>query len=149
MTGWRVGYAVVPPDVADVVAKVQEPLVSCLNAPAQYGALAALKSPPEVVESMVSAYRRRRDAVVRCLDEFALPVFRPAGAFYVWLDIGACGLDSRRFALRLLAEENVAVAPGSAFGGGGEGYVRLSLAASEADLIEGASRLARLLKQLG
>jgi aspartate aminotransferase len=149
MTGWRIGYAVVPPEVAEVMTKVQEPLVSCMNAPAQYAALAALESPPGVVKSMVAAYRGRRDAVVSRLGEFAIPVFRPAGAFYVWLNVGQCGLESREFALRLLREEGVAVAPGSAFGRGGEGYVRLSLAASEADLIEGASRLSRFLQRLG
>ncbi len=142
MTGWRLGYVAAPPAVADVIAKAQEPLISCLNTPTQYAAMAALASPPEVIGSMVSAYRQRRDTVAGQLAELGMTAFRPAGAFYTWLDISGCGEGARDFALRLLAEDGVAVAPGTAFGPGGEGFVRISLAASEADLVEGAARLA-------
>jgi aspartate/methionine/tyrosine aminotransferase len=148
MTGWRLGYAIAPPEVADVLVKAQEPLVSCINTPTQYAGLAALASPPEVTGAMVAAYRQRRDTVVGRLAELGLPVFRPAGAFYTWVDVSAAGLGAREFALRLLAEEQVAVAPGTAFGAGGEGFVRLSLAAAEADLAEGCVRLARLWSRL-
>jgi len=142
MTGWRLGYVAAPPAVADVITKAQEPLISCLNTPTQYAAMAALASPPEVIGSMVSAYRQRRDTVAGQLAELGMTAFRPAGAFYTWLDISGCGEGARDFALRLLAEDSVAVAPGTAFGPGGEGFVRISLAASEADLVEGAARLA-------
>jgi aspartate aminotransferase len=148
MTGWRLGYAVAPPAVADVVGKAQEALISCINTPTQYAGLAALESPPEVLGGMVAAYRQRRDTVVGRLGDLGLPVFRPAGAFYTWVDVSAAGLGARDFALRLLAEEYVAVAPGTAFGRGGEGFVRISLAASEADLAEGSMRLARLWSRL-
>ena len=148
MTGWRLGYAVAPPEVAEVLAKAQEPLISCINTPAQYAGLAALASPPEVVAGMVGAYRQRRDTVVGLLDELGLPAFRPAGAFYAWVDVSSARLGARDVALRLLAEESVAVAPGPAFGRGGEGFVRLSLAASEETLAEGSVRLARLVERL-
>lgn len=148
MTGWRLGYAVAPPEVAEVLAKAQEPLISCINTPAQYAGLAALASPPEVVAGMVGAYRQRRDTVVGLLDELGLPAFRPAGAFYAWVDVSSARLGAREVALRLLAEESVAVAPGTAFGRGGEGFVRLSLAASEETLAEGSVRLARLVDRL-
>ena len=148
MTGWRLGYVAAPPAVAEVLTKVQEPLVSCLNTPTQYAALAALESPPAVLGEMVAAYRRRRDAVTGHLQELGMAAFRPAGAFYTWVDVSAAGLGAREFALRLLAEESVALAPGTAFGPGGEGYVRLSLAASDADLVEGVTRLARLWHRL-
>jgi aspartate aminotransferase len=148
MTGWRLGYAAAPPEVAEVLAKSQEPLISCLNAPTQYAALAALETPPEVVASMVAAYRQRRDTVVDRLSELGIAAFRPAGAFYAWVDIADSGLGAREFALRLLAEERVAVAPGTAFGARGEGFVRVSLAASEQDLAEGATRIARLSSRL-
>jgi aspartate aminotransferase len=148
MTGWRLGYIAAPPPLAEVLAKVQEPLVSCLNTPTQYAALAALESPPEVLAGMVGAYRRRRDAVTDQLQQLGMTAFRPAGAFYTWVDVSAAGLGAREFALRLLAEESVALAPGTAFGPGGEGHVRMSLAASEADLVEGASRVARLWNRL-
>jgi aspartate aminotransferase len=148
MTGWRLGYVAAPPALAEVLTKVQEPLVSCLNTPTQYAALAALESPPAVLGEMVGAYRRRRDAVTGRLQELGMAAFRPAGAFYTWVDVSAAGLGAREFALRLLAEESVALAPGTAFGPGGEGYVRLSLAASDADLGEGVTRLAGLWHRL-
>lgn len=148
MTGWRLGYAVGALPVAQVLAKAQEPLVSCLNTPTQYAALAALASPPDVVSGMVAAYRRRRDVVAARLDALGLTSFLPAGAFYTWVDVSGTGLPSRDVALQLLEEESVAVAPGSAFGPGGEGFVRLSLAASEADLDVGADRLAALVHRL-
>jgi len=142
MTGWRLGYVAAPPAVADALAKAQEPMISCLNTPTQYAALAALASGPDVIAAMVSSYRQRRDTVIGHLAELGMTAFRPAGAFYTWVDITATGEGSREFALRLLAQERVAVAPGTAFGPGGEGFVRLSLAASEADLVAGVARLA-------
>jgi aspartate aminotransferase len=148
MTGWRLGYAAAPPEVAEVLAKAQEPLISCINTPTQHAGLAALASPPAVIEGMVSAYRQRRDTVVGRLAELGMTAFRPAGAFYAWLDVAEAGLGAREFALRLLADERVAVAPGTAFGSRGEGFVRLSLAASEADLAEGSARIARLWNRL-
>ena len=144
MTGWRLGYVAAPPEVADVLTKAQEPLISCNNTPTQYAAMAALESAPEVVGAMVAAYRQRRDTVVGQLTASGIAAFRPAGAFYTWVDVSACRAASRDFALRLLSEEGVAVAPGSAFGPGGEGFVRISLAAQEGDLEEGCTRLAAL-----
>ncbi|MFL6111407.1 MAG: pyridoxal phosphate-dependent aminotransferase [Catenulispora sp.] len=148
MTGWRLGYAAAPPEVAEVLAKAQEPLISCVNTPTQYAGLAALDSPPEVLGGMVAAYRQRRDTVVGRLASLGMTAFRPSGAFYAWVDVTGTGLGAREFALRLLAEERVAVAPGTAFGERGEGFVRLSLAASERDLAEGCTRLARLWDRL-
>ena len=148
MTGWRLGYAAAPPEVAEVLAKAQEPLVSCINTPTQFAGLAALESPEGVLSGMVAAYRQRRDTVVGQLESLGMTAFRPAGAFYAWVDVAASGLGAREFALRLLAEERVAVAPGSAFGSNGDGFVRISLAASEADLAEGSSRIARLWTRL-
>jgi len=142
MTGWRLGYVAAPPELAGVLIKAQEPLISCLNTPTQYAGLAALASAPPVQSEMVAAYRRRRDLVVERLTELGLRVFPPAGAFYAWVDVSGAGLGARDFALRLLAEERVAVAPGTAFGAGGQGFLRVSLAASESDLLEGSTRLA-------
>jgi aspartate/methionine/tyrosine aminotransferase len=148
MTGWRLGYAAAPPEVAEVLAKSQEPLISCVNTPTQYAGLAALETPPEVLASMVAAYRQRRDTVVDRLAAFGMSAFRPSGAFYAWVDIGDSGLGAREFALRLLAEERVAAAPGTAFGARGEGFLRLSLATAEEDLAEAATRIAALWTRL-
>jgi aspartate/methionine/tyrosine aminotransferase len=148
MTGWRLGYVAAPPALAEVVTKVQEPLISCLNTPTQYAALAALESPPTVLGEMVGAYRHRRDLVTTQLQEVGMAAFRPAGAFYTWVDVSGSGLGAREFALELLAEESVAVAPGTAFGSVGQHHVRLSLAASDADLTEGVTRMAALWNRL-
>ena len=124
MTGWRVGYCVAPPEVAATLTRLQEPIVSCVNAPAQMAALAALTGPQEVVDEMRDAYRDRRDAAVELLTAAGVGVLRPSGAFYLWVDITRSGRDSRDFAFSLIADRGVAVAPGTAFGAAGEGFVR-------------------------
>ncbi|SDD73789.1 aminotransferase class I/II-fold pyridoxal phosphate-dependent enzyme [Actinokineospora iranica] len=93
---------------------------------------------------MLASYRARRGLVAKHADAAGIPMPTPAGAFHGWLDIGRAEPGAARdFALRLPAEEQVAVAPGTAFGPGGEGYVRVSLAAAEADLAEGMRRIGR------
>jgi len=141
MTGWRVGYVAAPARATVQIAKLQEPLISCVNAPAQYAALAALTGPQEVVAEMNRAYRERRDEVCRRLDAAGVPVLRPSGAFYVWVDVRAGGLSSRDFAFTLLRDRAVAVAPGAAFGPRGEGFARISLATEPSALYEGIDRL--------
>jgi aspartate aminotransferase len=142
MTGWRVGYLAGPPEAAALGDKIQQALVSCVNAPAQMAALAALTGPQDVVEEMRETYRERRDALVALLAEHDLPCQPPAGAFYAWVDVRGRAASCRELAVELLRRERVAVAPGTAFGPAGEGWVRLSLASDTADLLEGARRLA-------
>src|SRR5215208_5453340 len=143
MTGMRVGYLVAPAPVAEAAAKMQEPLIACVNAPAQYAALAALEGPQEVVEVMRRAYHERRDAAAAALDAAGVGYLLPRGAFYMWVDVrDRCGGDVKAWALELLRERHVAVAPGTAFGAGGEGWVRISLATDTEDLLEGLERLA-------
>jgi aspartate aminotransferase len=97
--------------------------------------------PQDVVQEMREAYSARRDELLGILDRGGLPSSRPSGAFYVWTDVSETSLPSMDFARSLIELEHVAVAPGSAFGELGEGYVRLSLASSSEDLLDGASRL--------
>jgi aspartate aminotransferase len=149
MTGWRVGYLVAPPDLAKLLTGMQEPIISCVNTPAQMAALAAVTGPQNLVREMSEAYRARRDELLGILDRGGLPSSRPSGAFYVWTDVSEAGVPSMDFARFLIEREHVAVAPGSAFGGLGEGYMRLSLASSREDLVEGASRLVRFVHLLG
>jgi aspartate aminotransferase len=144
MTGWRIGYAVAPPEVAATLAKCQEPIISCVNAPTQYAALAAVTGPQDVVSAMRDAYRERRDLALSMLESSSLRAFTPAGAFYLWVDVRPTGVPSRDLALRLLEERNVAVAPGSAFGERGEGFLRVSLASSADAIGEGLRRLLEL-----
>jgi aspartate aminotransferase len=141
MTGWRLGYLVAPQPLALVLQKLQEPIISCVNAAAQRGGLAALLGPEDVVAEMVSAYRRRRDAVTALLDKSGVPYVHPKGAFYAWVSTADYPGPSSELSRRLLAERSVAVAPGSAFGPSGEGWVRLSLATDQALLLEGVGRL--------
>jgi aspartate aminotransferase len=148
MTGWRVGYLVAPPDLAKLLTGMQEPIVSCVNTPAQMAALAAVTGPQDVVRKMREAYKTRRDELLEVLDRGGLPSSRPSGAFYVWTDVSAAGVPSMDFARALIEREHVAVAPGSAFGELGQGYVRLSLASSREDLLDGASRLVRFVNLL-
>jgi aspartate/methionine/tyrosine aminotransferase len=149
MTGWRVGYLVAPPDIAELLTGMQEPIISCVNTPAQMAALAAVTGPQDVVREMREAYRARRDELLEILDRGGLPSTQPSGAFYVWTDVSEAGMPSMDFARALIEGEHVAVAPGSAFGELGEGYVRLSLASSREDLLGGASRLVRFVHLLG
>jgi aspartate aminotransferase len=146
MTGWRVGYLVAPPDLAGILTGMQEPIISCVNTPAQMAALAAVTGPQDVVRAMSDSYRVRRDELLGILDREGLPSSRPSGAFYVWTDVSEAGMPSLDFSRSLIEREHVAVAPGSAFGELGEGYVRLSLASSREDLFEGTSRLLRFVR---
>jgi len=143
MTGWRLGYLVASPALAELIAKVQEPVVSCASAVSQKAAEAALLGPQECVAEMREAYRRRRNATVRALRRAGLFVTEPKGAFYIFADISRATDDTYEFARRLVLEHRVAVAPGETFGPGARGLVRLSLAAAEDTLDEGVARLAR------
>lgn len=149
MTGWRVGYLVAPPDLAKLLTGMQEPIVSCVNTPAQLAALAAVTGPQDIVREMRESYQERRDELLEILERGNLPSSQPSGAFYVWTDVSAANVPSMDFARSLIEREHVAVAPGSAFGDLGEGYVRLSLASSREDLLDGASRLVRFVHLLG
>lgn len=142
MTGWRVGYAVSSPPLAEVIAKIQEALVSCAPSVSQKAAEAALLGPQECVADMRAAYRARRDFAVEALRTHGLFVTEPQGAFYIVADIGSATSDTFGFARWLVGEHGVAVAPGETFGPAGAGLVRLSLAASRSSLEEGIRRLA-------
>jgi aspartate aminotransferase len=143
MTGMRVGYLIAPETVAETAAKMQETLIACVNAPAQHAALAALEGPQAFVEVMRRAYHERRNAAAAQLDAAGVEYLLPHGAFYMWVDVrDRCGDDVKAWALDLLRERHVAVAPGTTFGAEGEGWVRISLATDTDDLLEGLDRLA-------
>lgn len=141
MTGWRVGYAVAPAPIADLVAKSQEPLISCPTSVAQAAALAALEGDQACVERMRDSYQERRDALVNLLAGTRLLVSVPQGAFYAMLDIREADQDSTAFAMRLLTNHGVAVAPGTAFGPSCRSLVRVSLATDAKLLKTGVGRI--------
>lgn len=148
MTGYRVGYVVTNPQLADVINKILEANMSCATSFAQKGAEAALTGSREPVQRMLAAYRRRRNVVDGLLREYGMWTSRPRGAFYAMADVSRSGLDSRSFAFKLLEEVKVAVAPGTAFGEMARDYVRISLASSEKDLRQGIHRMHQFIERL-
>jgi aspartate aminotransferase len=141
MTGWRVGYVTGPRDFIRQVGLHQEPVISCASTVSQNAALAALAGPQDCVTQMVDAYDRRRVAAAELLHSGQVPFVMPQGAFFLMVDVRATGMDSWSYALQLLADAGVATVPGSAFGHGGEGFVRITLAASDDVLDDGLRRL--------
>ena len=142
MTGMRVGYLVAPSAVASTAAKLEEPLIACVNAPAQYAALAALEGPQDTSRRcgapIASGATRRPPSSMRPASAISFP-----GAPSTCADVrDRCGADVKSWALELLRERHVAVAPGTTFGGQGEGWARISLATDTGDLLEGLDRLA-------
>lgn len=141
MTGLRVGYVVAPAGMGPVLAKMQEPTLSCINAPAQYAALAALEGSSESIEHAREVYRKRRDEACRVLDRYEVSYLRPHGSFFLWADVRDRAESVSDYAVRMVLDKGVAVAPGTAFGKSGEGYIRISLATEMESLVEGLDRL--------
>lgn len=141
MTGWRLGYALVPdPVVADLMAHLAEGTVACASTVSQHAALAAMTGPQEEVAVAVASYRERRDAAVDLLTSRGIGCVRPDGAFYLMVDVQ--DEDTDAFALRLLERRHVAVAPGATFGPAAAGMVRVALAAPRDELLAGLAALA-------
>jgi len=145
MTGVRVGYLVTPPGLTDTMRKVQEAAISCVAAPDQFAAIAAIEGPQHDVAEASRHYRANYEAAVGVLDGLGIRHHVPHGAFYLWIDVShASGGDVAGWAQRFLLEQKVAVAPGSAFGRSGEGWMRVCLAASKSDIVTGLGRLPRV-----
>jgi aspartate aminotransferase len=150
MTGWRLGYAVVPPSLRDVFGQLILNTVSCAPTFAQLGAVAALTGPQDDVTAMVREFHARRDLVVEGLNAIPGVVCRvPLGAFYAFPSVAGTGLSGAELAGRLLHEAGVCVLPGSGFGPHGEEHIRVSYAASRDDLVEALRRIRGLVEGLG
>ncbi len=128
MTGFRIGYACAPRPLIEAMMKIHQYSILCAGITAQDAAVEALQHGEESVRHMRGQYELRRNYIAGALTDLGLPCPRPRGAFYVFADIRPAGLASREFSLRLLQEQKVAVVPGTAFGPGGEGFVRCSYA---------------------
>ncbi len=149
MTGWRLGYGIFPRSLAPHIEVLQINANSCPAAFTQWAALAALTGPQEPVERMVAEFRRRRDVIVAGLNR--LPGVRcltPRGAFYAFPNIEGTGLRARELADRLLEEAGVATLAGTAFGAGGEGFLRLSYATSLEQIEQALARMGEFLASL-
>lgn len=149
MTGYRVGYFVGPAEFIANATKVHGFAVTSVSNPAQYAALEALTTGIDDAKPMREAYRQRRDFVVDRLNALGYQTQKPAGAFYTFSKIPAAfKLSSVEFAEKLAQEGHVGVTPGNCFGASGEGYFRISYAASMADLKEAMTRLAQFTEKL-
>ena len=150
MTGWRIGYVAAPEPLIDVMVRLVQYTTVCPTSFAQAGAVAALVGPQEPVAEMRAEFDRRRRLVQERLA--AMPgvgTARLLGAFYAFPEVRSFGLDDEELADRLLAEAAVAVVPGSAFGEGGAGHLRLSYATEYGRLSKGLDRLAEGLSRIG
>ncbi|WP_411968394.1 pyridoxal phosphate-dependent aminotransferase [Haloferax sp. YSSS75] len=139
MTGLRLGYAMGPPEAIDAMNKIHQ--YGMLSAPttAQYAALEALQSCDDEVEEMRREYDRRRRFVISRFNEMGMDCFEAKGAFYVFPEVPDG--DDEAFAEGLLEAQNVALVPGSVFGSGGEGHLRVSYATSMRELREAMNRI--------
>ena len=148
MTGWRLGYGIMPAPLAQVVAKLQTNSTSCTATFTQMAGVAALRGDQSSVERMVAEFRRRRDAIVEGLR--GIPGFTcalPQGAFYVFPNITRTGFSARALADRLLDEAGVACLSGTAFGEWGEGHLRFSYANSLENIQEAIRRIRALVEK--
>jgi aspartate/methionine/tyrosine aminotransferase len=143
MTGWRLGYAIVPEWLAFAFGRLLINSVSCVSTFEQYGAVEALQGPQDAVDAMVVEFRARRDLVVDGLNAIpGIRCLRPSGAFYVFPDVSGTSLSGADFANRLLYEAGVSALAGTAFGGVSTGHIRLSYANSQANIRKALERIA-------
>ena len=147
MTGWRLGFVCGPREIIAAMTKLHQYGIMSAPTTSQYAAIEAMKNGDHDIEAMRDEYNGRRRFLVDGFRKLGLECFEPRGAFYTFPCIKSTGLTSEEFCDRFLAEERVAVIPGSAFGPGGEGYVRACYAASMKNLDEALKRLERFLSR--
>lgn len=147
MTGWRLGYALGNHEIIEQMVKIHQFAVMCAPTISQYAAIEAMEQGDGDIEAMRESYDQRRKFLYHELQRLGLPCFEPQGAFYMFPNIREFGLSSGEFALKLLKEEKVAVVPGDSFGECGEGFVRISYAASLQNLKEAVNRIFRFLSR--
>jgi aspartate/methionine/tyrosine aminotransferase len=144
MTGWRIGYGVMPTWLVDAVTKLMVNSNSCTASFTQRAGIAALTGPQDSVAAMVAEFRRRRDAICKELNE--IPGFRcavPLGAFYAFANVTGTGMASKELADLLLQETGVAGVDGGCFGEYGNGYIRFSYATALPNILEAMARIKR------
>ena len=142
MTGWRLGCAVWPEELAPLATRLAINCHSCVNAPTQFAGIAALEGPQDSVIDMVTAFDERRKVIVKELNQIeGFRCINPGGAFYTFPNIKDTGLKAQALQNKLLEEASVATVAGTAFGEYGEGYIRFSYANSKEKILEAMSRI--------
>ena len=153
MTGWRMGWSIWPtgPEGNNLYDKVRKLAVncwSCVNTPSQFAGIAAIDGPQTEVETMIAAFDRRRQLVVEGLNAIpGLSCAVPKGAFYAFPNVTELGIPAKELAGRLLDDKGVALVGGPDFGTLGEGYIRLSCAASDDRISEAIRRIAEFVEE--
>ncbi len=148
MTGWRLGFACGPEPLIKQITKIHQYAIMCAPTTSQYAAIEALRNCDEDVAVMFEEYNRRRRLIVSGFNEIGLTCREPKGAFYAFPCISSTGLTSEDFCEKLLMAKKVAVVPGTAFGRGGEGFVRASYCYSTEHIIKAISRIGEFIKEL-
>ncbi len=145
MTGWRLGYICASQEIYNVLMRIHQYVPMCPPTTSQYGAIEACRSCDKDVANMREAFMQRRNLIVKGFNDLGLKTHLPEGAFYIFVDITSTGLKSEEFAEELLNSVRVAVVPGTAFGLGGEGFIRISYAYSMEQLKEALVRVKKFL----
>ena len=148
MTGWRLGYALAPAPIAQLMTKIHQFAIMCAPTTSQYAAIEAVRNGDKDIETMRESYDERRKFLMKQLADMDMPAFEPMGAFYIFPCITKYGMTSDEFATQLLMKEKLAVVPGTAFGDCGEGFLRLSYAYSIEQLREAMGRIRHFIDNL-
>ena len=148
MTGWRMGYLAAPKPLTEQMLKIHQYAIMCAPTTSQFAAIEALKNGDEDIAMMVGEYDRRRRFIYQGFLDIGIDVFEPEGAFYIYPEVGAFGIDADEFCDRLLNEYKCAIVPGTAFGEGGERFARVSYAYSIKHIEEALNRIEAFVKTL-
>lgn len=148
MTGWRLGYACGPAPVIKQMVKIHQYAIMCAPTTAQYAAIEALRNGDDAVAAMKEEYDMRRRLIVNGFNELGLACRTPLGAFYAFPCIKSTGMTSEEFCEKLLYSQKVAVVPGTAFGKGGEGFIRASYCYSTEHISEALRRIGQFLREI-
>jgi len=148
MTGWRMGYACAPPEVIKQMLKIHQYALMSSPTTSQYAAIEAMSGGDGDIQSMRREYNKRREFLLHGLRNIGLECFEPRGAFYMFPSIKCTGMSSTDFCEKFLLQERCAIIPGSAFGDGGEGFVRICYASSVENISTALERLNVFVKSL-
>lgn len=146
MTGWRIGYGIMPPTMASYIGQIEININSCTAAFTQRACIEAIKGPQDDAYKMVAEFKKRRDVIVAGLNQIkGVSCKNPLGAFYVFPNVTKTGIDCRELADRLLNEAGVSSLSGTCFGKFGEGYLRFSYANSVDNIKKALSKIEAIL----
>ena len=149
MDGWRLGYVAAPEEYITVMNKFHQHNTTCAPSFVQAAAIAALTQEGDEVKEMVKEYQRRRDYAVQAINDIdGISCLCPKGAFYIFINCKELGKPSAELSQYFLEEAKIALVPGDVFGPGGEGYLRMSFAASYESIVEGCGRLKQAVENL-